>query len=455
MTLARLATQSDPRDDHNGSALRNWWFVPAEGVGEGEYLQASGLKAVTSTALRGAVRAMIRTGGQTYVLAGGGFYVVTDAGAVTTVSTALVDDPQSSIATNGISVAFAVNNILYHYDIAGNSLTTPNVQPMDDVTAVAFHNQRYVAVGRKAGSTREDIVAASDLLDGTTWQALAFGVAEADPDAARHIASVGGNLWVFGGVTTELWYDAGASPMPFVPQVGAVIRMGIRNAACAVATEGGLVWLGPDCHLYTSGGGAPVQLTTPAIGDKLRAGTEHRLIYYTDKGHKFVAVRMQGQPAWVLNLTTRLWSERATGAADGAWLATAACPCLGTGRTFCGGSDGHVYVLDADTYADGGDVLRRVCTMAPVNRGEAPIFPALLSVDFHTGQHDLGREPEAFLRVSRNGRTWSDWKGRKMGAVGNYTRLTRWSGLGRFRRFQGEIAVTDPIKAELSGMTLA
>lgn len=54
------------------------------------------------------------------------------------------------------------------------------------------------------------------------------------------------------------------------------------------------------------------------------------------------------------------------------------------------------------------------------------------------------------MRVSRNGGyTWSDWRERSLGEVGDFLKRVRFSRFGRSRQFLVEVSVASPVKADL------
>lgn len=51
-----------------------------------------------------------------------------------------------------------------------------------------------------------------------------------------------------------------------------------------------------------------------------------------------------------------------------------------------------------------------------------------------------------------NGRTWSSWKQRSLGELGNYVKQVRLGPFGQARSFRFKIRVTDPVRRDLIGM---
>ena len=70
---------------------------------------------------------------------------------------------------------------------------------------------------------------ASNLYDGTTWNALATSPISAGPDLVQAVINVHQQLWIIKEYTSEVWYDAGTPTtqgFPFSRISGAVIDYG-------------------------------------------------------------------------------------------------------------------------------------------------------------------------------------------------------------------------------------
>lgn len=53
-----------------------------------------------------------------------------------------------------------------------------------------------------------------------------------------------------------------------------------------------------------------------------------------------------------------------------------------------------------------------------------------------------------------NGRTWSSWKQRSLGELGNYVKQVRLGPFGMARSFRFKVRVTDPVRRDLLAMTM-
>lgn len=62
--------------------------------------------------------------------------------------------------------------------------------------------------------------------DGTTWDALDYGTAEAYPDPLQCAISAHQELWLIGKKSYEVWYNSGAADFPFARIAGAINKVG-------------------------------------------------------------------------------------------------------------------------------------------------------------------------------------------------------------------------------------
>jgi hypothetical protein len=71
-----------------------------------------------------------------------------------------------------------------------------------------------------------DRIMASDLLAGSSWNALSFASAESDPDNIVAAISDHRELIIFGRDTTEFFYNAGTTPFAFARNTSGYLEKG-------------------------------------------------------------------------------------------------------------------------------------------------------------------------------------------------------------------------------------
>jgi len=190
-----------------------------------------------------------------------------------------------------------------------------------------------------------------------------------------------------------------------------------------------------DGKVYVALGEEVIPVSTPAVHDALPGATH--CFAYEDNGHEFCVVRIAGRPAWVFDITTRAWHERASG--DGAWAAT--CAAQAYGRWVVGTDLGQIARLGG-TRDFGGPLARVARTFDFDNAARSRVAEVVFRGK--VGLSDLGRDGVALVRFTRDGGvTWGDPVPVSMGAIGQYDRRMRVGSLGRPRRIAAEIRVTD------------
>jgi len=151
-------------------------------------------------------------------------------------------------------------------------------------------------------------------LNSTAVNPLSFGTAEAKPDGLTRAIAYGGQLWLFGAFTTEVWADVGATPFPF--QKAVVIPRGIPGPYCVTGYEDsfgrGLVIIGDDNAVYKFNGYTPEKISPPDLDGLIEAVTDKtqlEMSVYISRGHGFVLISSSTW-SWVLDLNNTRWAER-------------------------------------------------------------------------------------------------------------------------------------------------
>jgi len=154
---------------------------------------------------------------------------------------------------------------------------------------------------------------ASDL-NATTVNALSFGTAEAKPDGLLRGVPYGGQLFLFGNFTTEVWADVGATPFPF--QRSVVIPRGIAGPYCVAGHEDNfgraLVWIGDDNCVYRLNGYTPDKISPPDLDGLIEAVSDKTTLevsVFMSRGHAFFLISSSTW-SWVFDANNSTWAER-------------------------------------------------------------------------------------------------------------------------------------------------
>lgn len=299
------------------------------------------------------------------------------------------------------------------------------------------------------------------------WNPLSFASAEQSPDNITGLIVSGRDLWVFGPLSVELWYDAGTAPFPFARNTSVAFQIGLYAKYSLAQTQGSVFWLGGGAEgygiIYRSVGYTPTRISTHAIEREIRtyAGIDDAYGFtYQENGHSFYVITFQtGNATWCYDLTTGLWHRRmylnpATGAYE-RWRAIGLAAF--NGKTFVLDRTNllNIYQLDSSTYTDAGDQILRVRTSPHVHSGMEWIFINRFQLDMQVGQGlstGQGSDPQMILEYSKDGgSTWSAKLYRSMGKIGQFLTRVYWNRLGKARDIVFRVSTSEPVKVSIMG----
>ena len=393
--------------------------------------------------------------------AGGGnlFEGTAVGGAFTSRGTLAVDLNPATFCSSGDfggQMFVTSGDLGYIFTFGTNVLT----QPVNDVTMGGYIDGYFVALDVTTSTLR-----ISALADGATWTQTAQRSAGSDRWVSLFVSHR--EIWLFGSKTSEVWYDAGTSPFPFMLYPGSYMEVGCAAAFSVASLDNSVVWLGRDkggrCVVYRAEGYRPQRISNHAIEFALQGYTTVSDTIgwaYQDQGHSFYVLTFPTENAtWVYDAATQLWHERLY------WnIATARYQAYrpmfhayAYNRHLVGDRDGFtVYEMAIDQYSDvDSDAIRRLRRGPIIERDRRWLNWKEVEFLFEPGiglQSGQGSTPTVQFRYSRNrGFTWSNTRQLSAGAVGNYDARVLFRSMGRGRGFVPEVVVTDPVPWRLIG----
>jgi len=400
------------------------------------------------------VRGMHVMGEYLYVVSGLSLYRV-DISAVVTPIGSIAGTAPVTMADNGIQLVIVAPDVRRGWVMTGTTLTQitdPDFQEPISVTVIDGF-----AVFGKADSTEFFI---SDADDALSFDALNFAAAERSPDNIVGVRRVGGELWIFGEKTVEIFSTTVDENFPFLRIAGGLAERGCVARDSITTGAGTVAWLGEDRAFYIGDNLRPARISTHAIEQAL-AGysvvSDARGWFYEQEGHQFFAWSFANDGAtWVFDLATRVWHER-----ESEGYKTWRCV---TGAAFAGGviggdsANGTLYRVDSVLYDDAGTEIRRTATGTHFHAEGRKMFFRRLDLDMETGTglpFGQGADPQMWLQFSDDGgRTWSDERWTGIGAQGQYRRRARWSRLGAARDRVFRIGMSDPVRTAIVAANL-
>jgi hypothetical protein len=309
---------------------------------------------------------------------------------------------------------------------------------------------------------------ASNLYDGTTWNALATSPISASPDPIQCVFNLHQQLWIIKTHTSEVWYDAGiatSAGFPFNRQSGAVVDYGTVAPWSVARGDNGIFFLasarnndtGEIVGVVEITGGVPQIISTSAIAYQIGqfATVSDAFGYcYTENGHTFYVLTFPSANAtFVYDASTLMWHERSTWTGSPYVIGRHVGNCYAhfNGAHLVGDyASGNIYRMASGLYTDNGQpiVAMRTAQVLFDNQGFEGIAIQRLVVDC-----EMGVGGGASLSWSKDGgHTWSNEHAASLGAVGQYGSRLVWRKLGYFSNgFIPRLTISDPCKRVILG----
>lgn len=430
---------------------------------DGEYV----IKAVPGTAqfvdLQSVfMRALETVGGDIYAATGGALFKVESLGNLTNLGA--VADGDTTIAGNNGKVAVAADGTYYVWN--GTSLTTPTGGAFTAAGSVEFLAQTTIITEKNGRRFQWSAVADAESLNG-----LDFATAEGRDDNILRGVMVNGNLWLMKEASCEVWYPTASG---FSRIAGGVLDTGLKAFGLVAKFDGGAFFVGDDGIAYITNGAGLQPVSTPSVETDISQGSPERCFYYEDEGHKFCAINFGDRPAWVYDISTGEWHNRAAASGSGSWRVVESVKAFGFWHV--GTDTGRILRLGRFNVDIDGPLVRRMTSKTLITgknttlsrleiygrAGEAVAggdityciggFGFVLTDNdglalFDSVETGTERQPQVVLRMSRDfGNTWTEEKWRSWGAVGKYASRVEWRSLGRARQHTAELTISDPVE---------
>lgn len=308
-------------------------------------------------------------------------------------------------------------------------------------------------------------------LNALTYNALDVATAEGRPDNLVTVISANRLLWLFGELSTEVWWNSGEADFPFARNQAAFIETGTAAAGSCVRAGGSVAWVGNDERgkgtVWHARGDQPVRISTHAVEHALSGYSllsQASAFAYQQGGHEFYQLSVPASNidtggTWVYDFSTGLWHERSHLGQRGdephrAWVGTVAHGLMVVGDR----QDGRLYTYELAHYLDDGQPIRRMRQTAHISQGEKRLrfhsleLQAAPGVGLASGQ---GSSPTVWLSWSDDGgHTWSNEHEATLGGQGKYETRAIWRrlGVGRDRVFR--VSMSDPVPVTWLGAEL-
>jgi hypothetical protein len=261
----------------------------------------------------GSTRGMIAHGDYVWYVRGAGLRTYNGTSFVVVSAAGVAGSPPVHMVGAGPNQIVLVDGAGNEY-LATTSALSAITPPAGNFADVAWMDGYTIAI--RAG-TDEFYISALD--DPTTWGALDFSTADAVSDTLVGCIVDHRELVLFGKRHIEFWYNAGASPFPFLRQQPGVAERGCYAAASIAKYDNAIYFLGDDLRVYRMRGYVPEPISTPWIetqipGTDLIAGqvtpANVRGSVYVQGGQAFYCLGFLGQRTIVYDIGAGLWHVR-------------------------------------------------------------------------------------------------------------------------------------------------
>jgi len=253
------------------------------------------------------VRGLHIMGDYMYAVVDDTVYEITTAGDATSLGVITTSTGHVSMADNGTQL------IIVDGTANGHIVTTGALADITDsdftaAASVVFFDGFFVV---NESDTGRIWISAS--YDGTNWDALDFATAEAAPDNLVGIGTTRQNLWLFGSLSTEVYYNSGHPDFPFQRVPGAVLDIGCASIGSIIEIDGRVYWFTHKKTVARNNGYQYEIISPEAINYQIstyNVTNDATAFSYTLEGRTFYVLFFPtAKKTWVMDINTNQWHE--------------------------------------------------------------------------------------------------------------------------------------------------
>ena len=301
----------------------------------------------------------------------------------------------------------------------------------------------------------KDKIFLSDLNDGLSYDALAFGTAEVDPDANTAIHVNRNELFIAGNETIELFQNIGVGTFPFQRVEGAITQKGVKAKFSIVDFDNSFVFLGSGTNervaIWRYTGPSAVKISTDAIDHAIQDYTELQLkavfaTTYAQDGKYFVNFHFPDRTftydATASQLAGKsMWHERKslnTELLETKWRVSGIMEAYGK-ILVTDNVDGRIGELSEDVYTEYGVKIPRIVSTSPLHAQGEDIFINWIELTMESGVGNIvdpGSDPQISKSHSDDGFHFGNETSRSLGKIGEYNKRQIWQQEGQAPRFR-------------------
>lgn len=390
----------------------------------------------------GPCRGGLVVAGVPYVVSGGNLYSVDNLGTETLIG-AIPGTGPVRMAANATELCIAADGTGYVY--SGGSLTTPLPFDVCDVLYIDGYILWVV------DDSEQFFISALD--DALTYDAADIASVEGLPDNIAGAINDHREIYFFGEVSTEIFYNSGNAAFPIERQGNAFIERGCLDRDSIVKIDNNVMFVGNDRIVYNLAGYQPQRVSTHAIEYHLRNITYARGFTYSLEGHQFYCLECDNG-TFVFDRATGAWHQRQSWDST-FWRCNGAVDAYGS-LMLTSREDGKLFTVSPDVHTEDGETIAMDIYIPAIEQGRELVICHAFEMDCETGVgNSAAADPQVMLRYSDDGgHRWSNEMWRTLGAIGSYRTRAVWRKLGQFRTRQFHIRITDAVRRCVIGYWL-
>lgn len=375
-----------------------------------------------------------------------------------------------TMVDDGFGLVISDNTTLYHVDLKTRAMSSLGTNAPLQASSVTFLNGYTICAGKLDGVPSNSFFWSNLYAnDADNWDALSYASAEGFADPVTCVKRVGGDLWLFGPRSYEVWQSADDANLPFIRASGSMGNIGCASASSVCEIGDQVFFLGAGAmgtrKAYMSSGYTVNVISTDALEEEwtgYKSFEDAVGFAYTQEGNTYwVITFLMDNITYTYCVESNSWHQRATRDATtdtfNMWRITQGV--YAYDQMFVGDMSGtKLFRLSSDIYDEDGTQIVRVRRSPHMHDGMSMIRHSSLTIEMETGMGTTtgqGTDPQAMLRYSNDGgRTWSSELWITAGRQGDYKTRCKWSRLGQARDRVYELYCSDPVRWVVLGAYL-
>ncbi|MFM0638078.1 packaged DNA stabilization protein [Paraburkholderia metrosideri] len=418
--------------------------------------------------------AYVASSGDLFVCVGFGIYqVLSDftfkmLGTIGTSGTpvSMRDNSVTLVIVDGSTSGYTVDLVTHAWSAIGVGATDNDGDTTGGATSSAFYGSDRVdfvdtfLVFNKPASA---VFYLSDSV-AVTFDPLYFAAKSGNPDALVAAVVLDRYIWLFGQMTTEVFYNSGAADFPFEREPGVFIQHGSAAKYSFAQTDNSIYWVAQNPQgrgiIMRTDGMSALRISTHALEQEIQGYARiDDAIGYTHQmnGHLFYVVTFPtADKTWAFDLATGQWNERLWMDTDGSLHRhRGACYAFWNGKALMGDwENGNLYEMTPDAVDDAGAPMIHIRSFPDMCNDGARLFFREFIADMQVGAglEASDVDPQVRLRWSDDrGASWGNPIMSSLGKTGETLTSIQFQRLGMARHRVFELSWSAPVRTALNG----